>query len=205
MFFNDSKTSNTLVSQFQKFASEYIDNSSISSGFYCASTPIYSQSDLFVSTMPTQPRPITKRQHSPHALSESSTSSIYSTSPSTSDSLTECNHSLSRTKAKKVLPVRSEALDMHTFIKNSRKGGRPNNKAVHCSFCKNNGESEEVYTSHVLKDVSGMVTCPILQLHVCPICEATGQMAHTITYCKEFKRSKRSSVIKQVIDRICAE
>ncbi|KAK6177972.1 hypothetical protein SNE40_012825 [Patella caerulea] len=52
-----------------------------------------------------------------------------------------------------------------------------------CVFCKNNGEPVTVYSSHLLKDDSGKVTCPILWRYTCPLCGITGDNAHTIKYC----------------------
>nr|AAU11514.1 nanos 2 [Podocoryna carnea] len=52
-----------------------------------------------------------------------------------------------------------------------------------CVFCRNNGESESVYTSHVLKDADGRTACPILRAYTCPICKANGDNSHTIKYC----------------------
>lgn len=52
-----------------------------------------------------------------------------------------------------------------------------------CGFCRQNGESAEVYTSHRLKARSGRVLCPVLRSYVCPTCGATGDTAHTRHYC----------------------
>lgn len=49
-----------------------------------------------------------------------------------------------------------------------------------CVFCKNNGEDEQYYLSHTLKDDFGRVTCPVLFNYKCPICNATGPVSHTI-------------------------
>ncbi|XP_067875307.1 nanos homolog 2-like [Heterodontus francisci] len=65
-------------------------------------------------------------------------------------------------------------------------GGRdnpPKRTTGICTFCKHNGESRKVYSSHVLKADSGKVLCPILRNYVCPLCKATGDAAHTLKYC----------------------
>ncbi|KAM3593550.1 uncharacterized protein V6R79_015133 [Siganus canaliculatus] len=54
-----------------------------------------------------------------------------------------------------------------------------------CRFCKQNGESARVYRSHKLKSADGKVICPILWNYTCPICEATGDYAHTRRYCPQ--------------------
>jgi len=52
-----------------------------------------------------------------------------------------------------------------------------------CVFCKNNNETESVYSSHVLKDTDGKVVCPALYIYKCPICNNTGHDAHTVKHC----------------------
>lgn len=60
--------------------------------------------------------------------------------------------------------------------------------ADYCRFCKHNGESARVYRSHKLKSDEGKVLCPILWSYTCPICEATGDNAHTRKYCPQAKK-----------------
>ena len=43
------------------------------------------------------------------------------------------------------------------------------------------------YLSHTLKNDDGLVTCPVLSAYICPICGATGPVAHTIKYCPNNK------------------
>lgn len=62
-----------------------------------------------------------------------------------------------------------------------------NRNANVCVFCRNNGESKKVYSSHVLKDLQGNTTCPILRAYTCPLCKATGDQSHTIKYCPKNK------------------
>uniref|UniRef100_A0A8C5Q7I4 Nanos homolog 1 n=1 Tax=Leptobrachium leishanense TaxID=445787 RepID=A0A8C5Q7I4_9ANUR len=70
-----------------------------------------------------------------------------------------------------------------------------------CNFCKHNGESRSVYTSHALKGPDGEVMCPVLRNYVCPQCGATGDSSHTLRYCPLseskrclYKRRGRNSV-----------
>ena len=62
-----------------------------------------------------------------------------------------------------------------------------------CSFCYSNGESEYQCRSHVLKNEAGLVTCPVLWSYTCPHCHATGDMAHTQSYCPLNKDGRLSS------------
>ncbi|XP_053201181.1 uncharacterized protein LOC128386209 [Panonychus citri] len=63
---------------------------------------------------------------------------------------------------------------------------------LECVFCKNNGQPASFYQNHVLKDVLGRVTCPILFAYDCPICHnGGGPKAHTVRYCPQNKPSNR--------------
>lgn len=48
------------------------------------------------------------------------------------------------------------------------------NVTMFCSFCQNNGQSKDMYTSHDLKDSKKKVLCPVLRSYQCPICGASG-------------------------------
>lgn len=77
--------------------------------------------------------------------------------------------------------------------------------ATLCNFCKHDGESRHVYSSHQLKTPEGVVVCPILRHYVCPLCGATGGQAHTLKYCplnggqqSLYRRSGRNSAGRKV-------
>ncbi|RVE49945.1 hypothetical protein evm_005413 [Chilo suppressalis] len=61
-----------------------------------------------------------------------------------------------------------------------------------CTFCRKNGETPLVFMTHTVKETVGnknIVTCPILRSHVCATCGASGDDAHTITYCPVLRSS----------------
>jgi hypothetical protein len=69
------------------------------------------------------------------------------------------------------------------MVKQAKMRRKNGGKKEVCVFCRNNGEKEQIYTSHTLKDANSRVACPILRLYQCPICHASGDQAHTIKYC----------------------
>lgn len=73
-------------------------------------------------------------------------------------------------------------LEVMAFKERKKALRRAKSKKI-CVFCKNNGESTSVYTSHVLKDSDGKVSCPVLRKYTCPVCGIYGDEAHTIKYC----------------------
>uniref|UniRef100_A0A803SQF0 Nanos-type domain-containing protein n=1 Tax=Anolis carolinensis TaxID=28377 RepID=A0A803SQF0_ANOCA len=92
---------------------------------------------------------------------------------------------------RKKVPFPSQSLDtMDKSSKGSANGQASQNKEI-CNFCKHNGESKQVYSSHRLKGMDGTVECPILRKYTCPLCGATGEKAHTLKYCP-LSQGKRS-------------
>ncbi|ODM91795.1 Nanos 2 [Orchesella cincta] len=69
-------------------------------------------------------------------------------------------------------------------IGNPRRRTVSNQPRRFCRFCKSNKETKDFYESHVLRDRNG-IQCPVLRNYVCPVCNATGDNAHTLAYCPE--------------------
>ena len=49
-------------------------------------------------------------------------------------------------------PKRSEQVNLSDFIRQAERQKAMGGRAKTCTFCKSNGESAEIYTSHSLKD-----------------------------------------------------
>lgn len=67
----------------------------------------------------------------------------------------------------------------------------PKFKYSFCVFCKNNGEDEAYYLGHTVKDDKGFTSCPVLRAYTCPLCGASGPVAHTIRYCPRMKNNEQ--------------
>ena len=78
-------------------------------------------------------------------------------------------------------PFNVEQLEMQRLAGNHNRNRRNQNHRE-CAFCRNNGEPAQIYRDHKLRE-GGVVTCPYLREIVCELCGATGDQAHTRTYC----------------------
>lgn len=108
-------------------------------------------------------------------------------------------------------PAAAAAAPYHHCIRSSPRGKKPKHSvdtssssslsdisssgssSDYCPFCKQNGETPRVYRSHKLKSCDGKVICPILRNYTCPICNATGDYAHTRRYCPQVHREDGAS------------
>lgn len=96
----------------------------------------------------------------------------------------------------RALAKRSEVGETGSRSRKNRENKKNRNANV-CVFCRNNGESKKVYSSHVLKDAEGCTTCPILRAYTCPLCKASGDQSHTIKYCPRNKNASKQPQAQQ--------
>ncbi len=78
------------------------------------------------------------------------------------------------------VPAIARPTPVNQYVASYRGSFRPGRE---CKFCKNNGETPELYRSHVLRNPSnGLIICPVLRSHVCDICGATGKQTVLIWF-----------------------
>lgn len=105
------------------------------------------------------------------------------------------DHSQLRSKR---LPKRSDNIDMTDLIRTASIQKANGGRVKLCTFCRTNGEVEQIYMSHSLKDSSDRITCPILQRYVCPDCGATGEKTHTKKYCPVLQKKLRMEMLRNL-------
>ncbi|XP_033757476.1 uncharacterized protein LOC117339873 [Pecten maximus] len=127
------------------------------------------------------------------------------------DDLDSYQVQLRHQSAKEKMAIQRESnpivLQVLAFKEKKKAARRAKAKKV-CVFCKNNGETSSVYTSHVLKDNEGKVSCPILRKYTCPLCGVNGDGAHTIKYCPKNEETESptpclSSLLSTVRSSTC--
>ena len=117
------------------------------------------------------------------------TSSTVTSSVSSASSSSQLRSSAAR--AQSPLPSNSlfRRFDVQTMELQevARRMGARSRRSSGCGFCKKNGEPMSIYTSHRLHGDQGRVICPYLRELVCEVCGATGDSAHTRTYCPSLR------------------
>ncbi len=92
-------------------------------------------------------------------------------------------------------PKRSEQVNFSEFVNSKYTSAR----AKMCNFCKSNGESEFIYTSHSLKNSVNKITCPVLLKYTCVECGASGENTHTIKYCPVMQKKLRHQMLNKIV------
>jgi len=113
--------------------------------------------------------------------SSGSESHSYSSKPSSTENLSQ---TYAQT-LESIIAGQKNVINRLTLNKDNR-ATKNTNKATVCVFCRNNGESQEFFRSHTLKDADGNTTCPILRAYTCPLCKENGDKSHTIKYCTKY-------------------
>jgi len=82
----------------------------------------------------------------------------------------------------------------------ARFGGRFGECIPPCGFCKENEpRNREMFMSHPLRDPAGRVVCPLLRAFICPTCRATGDNAHTRSYCPLTNQGRRGRSVTSAL------
>ncbi|CAF1380044.1 unnamed protein product [Adineta ricciae] len=150
----------------------------------CSPTPIVPISPTLFST--TYPSEI------PLVIAPSPVPSSISLSPTSSLSNIENRSSY-------CLPLRSSSFDLSSLVAKARWRREQFGEYLECAFCKANGESYDIYSSHRLRDNEKMVTlCPILRAHKCPRCHLSGDQAHTMKYCPIKAETKANRRLREI-------
>ena len=63
-----------------------------------------------------------------------------------------------------------------------------------CVVCKNAGKSEREYSSHFVKNIDGIVVCPIIKATTCTYCSKKG---HISKYCNKRERDEKLATKQQ--------
>ena len=131
------------------------------------------------------PRSYVKCSHLPTPISRPSKRNHFSVDTTTQSTINTQNSTF---------PKRSEQVDMSNYIRNSQNSfGR----SKLCTFCKSNGECEQIYKSHSLKNSANKITCPVLMQYTCVECGASGQNTHTIKYCPVMQKKLRNKMLNK--------
>ena len=95
-------------------------------------------------------------------------------------------------------PKRSEQINLSDFIRQAERQKALGGRSKMCTFCKTNGETVEIYTSHSLKDSNDKITCPILLEYSCPVCGAAGEKSHSKKYCPVLQKQLRMQMLERL-------
>ncbi|CAF1361709.1 unnamed protein product [Adineta ricciae] len=128
----------------------------------------------------------------PLVIAPSPVPSLISLSPTSSLSNVENRSSY-------CLPLRSSSFDLSSLVAKARWRREQFGEYLECAFCKANGESYDIYSSHRLRDNEKMITlCPILRAHKCPRCHLSGDQAHTMKYCPIKAETKANRRLREI-------
>jgi hypothetical protein len=113
-----------------------------------------------------------------------------------------CLEPFERKVVNKTLPVRSVAHEAEfAFLKIEAAKLKEKNVFLHCSFCKNNKETVDIFSSHNRTDRVNNIMCPVLRDLACQTC---GGLGHTLTYCPVYiKHKKVKIIVKGMVNYLC--